>query len=79
MPVFTREHWTSLQVVVEPRDGLRMSLLLRPLGLGVVGVAADSESVSNTTEQVDLPGLANLDQSGLRVVAELRRVDGVGF
>ena len=39
-----------LQVLVEPPNGLAEGLLLGPLLLGVAQVAADSESVADTTE-----------------------------
>jgi hypothetical protein len=51
----------SLQVLVEPRNGLNESLLLSPLLNLHVQVATDGEAVGNTTEQVDLPGVAGLD------------------
>ena len=60
-----------LQVLVEPHNGLAEGLLLRPLLLRVAQVGADGEAVRNTAEQVDLPGLAGLDQSVLGLVAEL--------
>lgn len=37
----------------------------------VAQVGADSEAVRHTAEQVDLPGLASLDQGLLGLVAEL--------
>lgn len=58
-------------MLVEPRNGLAEGLLLSPLLLRVAQVGADGEAVRNTAEQVDLPGLAGLDQGVLGLVAEL--------
>ena len=60
-----------LQVLVEPHNSLAESLLLGELVLGLADVGADSETVGDTAEQVDLPGLASLDEGVLGLVAEL--------
>lgn len=41
----------------------------------VAHVAADSEAVGDTAEEVDLPGLAGLDQDILGLVTELSGED----
>ena len=45
----------------------------------VAQVRADSETVGNTAEQVDLPVLASLLQGLLRLVTELGSEDGIDF
>lgn len=68
-----------LQVLVEPRNGLAKGLLLGPLLDGIAQIGAHAEAVRHPAEQVDLPGLAGLDQSLLGLVAELGGEDRVGL
>lgn len=68
-----------LQVLLEPVDGLAESLLLGPLEVGDAQISADSEAVGDTAVQVDLPGLASLDEGLLRLVTELGGEDVVDF
>lgn len=69
----------ALQVLVEPHDGLAESLFLGPL-LGLVAqVGAHGEAVRDAAEQVDLPGLAGLDEGFFGLVAQLGGEDRVGF
>lgn len=60
-----------LQVLVEPSNGLNESLLLSPLLNLDVQITADSEAVGHTAEEVDLPGVAGLDEGVFGFVAEL--------
>lgn len=66
-------------MLVEPNDSLAESLLLSPLLSLVTQVTTDSEAVGDTAEQVDLPRLASLDQSLLRLVTKLSGEDRVGL
>lgn len=45
----------------------------------IAQIGADSEAVRHTAEQVDLPGLAGLDEGSLGLVAELGGEDLVDF
>jgi hypothetical protein len=45
--------------------------------VGVLQIGANAETVGDTAEQVDLPGLASLDEGLLRLVAELGGEDRV--
>ena len=67
----------NLQVLVKPSDGLAESLLLSPLLLGVLQIAANSEAMANTAEQVDLPRLGSLDKNILGLMAKLGSEDRV--
>lgn len=67
----------SLQVLVEPADGLAEGLFLGPFLLGVVKVSAHSKAVADTAEEVDLPRLSGLDEGILGLVAELGGEDGI--
>lgn len=78
-PLFIYPERDSLQVLVEPSNSLNESLLLSPLLNLNVQVAPDGEAVRHTAEQVDLPGVAGLDEGVLGLVAELGGEDGVGF
>lgn len=69
----------SLQVVVEPQHSLAESLLLGELEVRVAQVSADGEAVRDATVEVDLPGLAGLDEGVLRFVAELGGENLVDF
>lgn len=67
------------QVLLEPRNGLGESLLLRILDLDLVQITADSEAVFDAAEQIDLPGLTDLDEDSLGFVTQLGGEDVVGF
>lgn len=69
----------SLQVLVEPSNSLDKRLLLSPLLMLVAQVSANREPVRHAAEQVDLPGLAGLDESIFRFVAELGGEDLIDF
>lgn len=69
----------SLQVLVEPGNGLDEGLLLSPLLDLHVQITADGEAVGDAAEEVDLPGVTGLDQGVLGLVAELGGEDGVGL
>jgi hypothetical protein len=69
----------SLQVLVEPGNGLDKGLLLSPLLDLNVQITADGEAVGDAAEEVDLPGVTGLDQGVLRLVAELGGEDGIGL
>lgn len=69
----------SLQVVVEPQHSLAESLLLGELEVRVAQVSADGEAVRDATVEVDLPGLAGLDEGVLGLVAELGGENLVDF
>lgn len=64
-------------MLVKPSDGLAESLLLSPLLLGVLQIAANSEAMANTAEQVDLPRLGSLDKNILGLMAKLGSEDRV--
>lgn len=66
-------------MVGEPGDGLHEGLFLSELVLGLAQVSANGETVNDTAEQVNLPGLAGLDKNILGLVAELRGEDLVDF
>lgn len=63
----------------KPSHSLEKRLLLGKLLNLDAGVAADSEAVRNARVQVDLEGLARLDEDLLRLVALLGREDGVSL
>jgi hypothetical protein len=67
----------TLQVLVEPANGLAEGLLLSPLLLRVAQISAHTEAMADTAEQVDLPRLSSLDKSVLRLVTELSGEDRV--
>lgn len=69
----------DLQVLVEPVHSLGEGLLLSKLERLVAQVGTDGESVGDATVEVDLPGLASLDQGSLGLVAELGGEDIVDF
>ena len=63
------------QVLVEPDDSLAEGLLLSPLLLGVLQISAHGEAVANAAEEVNLPRLGGLNESVLRLMAELSGED----
>lgn len=66
-------------MLAEPSHSLEKGLLLGKLFNLDAGVAADSEAVRNARVQVDLEGLARLDEDLLGLVALLGREDGVSL
>lgn len=66
-------------MLVKPSHSLEKGLLLGKLLNLDAGVAADSEAVRNARVQVDLEGLAGLDEDLLRLVALLSRENGVSL
>ena len=67
------------QIQLEPSHGLGERLLLCILDSDVVQVTADSETVLDAAEEVDLPGLARLDEDAFGLVTQLGGEDVVGF
>ena len=66
-----KSHNIPLQILVEPHNSLAEGLLLGELVMRDAEVRADGEAVRHATEQVDLPGVACLDEGFLGLVAEL--------
>jgi hypothetical protein len=64
-------------MLVHPTNSLRESLLLGVLLSFDALVALHCESMRDTREQVDLPGLACLNEDLLRLVSLLRREDRI--
>lgn len=69
----------NLQVLVEPHNSLAEGLLLGELEVRVAQIGTDGETVSDTAVEVDLPGLAGLDEGVLGLVTELGSEDLVDF
>lgn len=72
-------HHALKQVLVKPLHSLVESLLLGESHNLVVDITTDSETVRNAGEQVDLEGLARLDEDLLGSVAELGGENTVGL
>ncbi|KAH8716005.1 hypothetical protein HC256_004793 [Beauveria bassiana] len=70
---------SRVEVRVEPDDRLQKCLLLGKLLLLLAQVAADREAVLGSGKEVDLVRLPGLGKNLLRLVALVRRENGVGL
>lgn len=74
-----KQQLSNLQILAEPSNGLIEGLFLGKLVVFVFQVSADSKTVHDTAEEVNLPGLTGLAQRGLGFMAQLSCEDLIRF